>query len=94
MDFILTLNRENGAWDTLKVSPKNRNGTRDHGLCQLNSAYHSAFINSPEFKDFKKQIDYCWGLYAGYKAKGIIGKRFYGYNVRLNDRDKFYYSTI
>lgn len=94
MDFILTLNRENGAWDETKISTPNKNGTRDYGICQVNSAYHLPFINSPDFKDWQKQIDYCWNLYAGFKAKGIIGKRFYGFNTRLKDRDKFFYSTI
>lgn len=81
-DFILTLNAENGLWNPARVSPPNSNGTRDWGFCQLNSQYHWDFITSDEFKDAKKQLEYCWNIY---KDKPY---RFYGHDVRLkHDKD-------
>lgn len=76
LDFIGTLEAENGLWRIDRVSKKNRNGTQDFGLCQLNSRYHSNFIKSPDFKDYKKQINYCWKVYQARPTA------FYGYFKR------------
>ena len=61
----------------------------DHGLTQLNSDYHMAFIQSENFKDPYKQLDYGIKLYQDYKKRGIIGKRFYGYNYRARIRSRY-----
>jgi hypothetical protein len=56
----------------------------------LNSAYHSHFIQSEEFKDSYKQIDYCLGvLDDATKKKRPIGKVWYGYASRGKHINKF-----
>lgn len=82
-DFVLTLKKECGEVSpTCKSYKIGANGHWDYGLCQLNYQWHQPFIDSEDFKDPYKQIDYCWKIYEGYKKRGIIGKRFYAYNVR------------
>lgn len=83
-NFILTLNAENGGWNK-DAKPKNRNGTTDNGLCQLNSQYHSKFIKSDDFKDPHKQMDYCIGVRKDAKKKKVMP--WYAYAVR-HKRDK------
>lgn len=63
-----------------RISPRNKNGTRDKGLFQLNTQYHYKFINSREFIDPYNQITYGCSLWRQYKQKGILRKRWYGYN--------------
>lgn len=84
INFILTLEAENGLWRTNRVSGRNRNGTRDYGLCQLNSRYHWNFIRSPEFKDPEMQLRYCHQIYK--KRHGA----FYGHFQRLKHKNKFF----
>jgi len=55
MDFVKLIECENGTWD-----PKSVSTTHDHGLCQLNYAYNKNFINSADFSDPYKQLDYCY----------------------------------
>lgn len=81
--FLATLNQENGLWKIDRVSPKNKNGTRDYGFCQLNSTYHWNFINSDGFKDPKTQLEYCWNVYQKRPTA------FYGYYKRANSINKF-----
>lgn len=83
IDFLSTVNQENGLWTLDRVSPKNKNGTRDYGLCQLNSTYHWNFIQSDEFKDGRKQLEYC---YEVYKKRPTA---FYGYYKRKQSYNKF-----
>jgi hypothetical protein len=83
LDFILTLEAENGLWTLDRMSPKNKNGTRDYGLCQLNSQYHWNFIQSADFRDAEKQLQYCYEVFK--KRPGA----FYGYFKRLNHKAKF-----
>ncbi|HNG96770.1 MAG TPA: hypothetical protein PLW93_00695 [Candidatus Absconditabacterales bacterium] len=84
-NMILTFNAENGGRNKDKYSPKNKNGTRDYGLCQLNSAYHSKFIHSDDFTDPYKQMDYCIGVWNNAKDRGVMPR--YAYNKR-HKRDK------
>lgn len=81
-DFLFTLEAENGTFDETRVSGANSNGSRDHGLCQLNSTYHWDYIKSEDFKDWKKQVYYCWDVYQDAQSKGRLETTFYGYNVR------------
>ena len=60
MDFVKLIECENGVWDPKRISK-----TRDHWLCQLNYRYNKSFINSSDFSDPYKQLDYC---YEKYKA--------------------------
>ena len=55
MDFVKLIECENGRWDPKRVSK-----THDHGLCQLNYKYNKNFINSSDFSDPYKQLDYCY----------------------------------
>jgi hypothetical protein len=87
LDFISTLEAENGLFSIDRVSKPNRNGTKDYGLCQLNSRYHSNFIKSADFKDYKKQIDYCWKVYQKRPTA------FYGYYKREKVKSRFYLTT-
>jgi hypothetical protein len=83
LDFIATVNQENGIWKIDRISPKNKNGTRDHGFCQLNSAYHWSFISSDGFKDPRTQLEYCWKVYQQRPTA------FYGYYLRKSSYNKF-----
>ena len=58
IDFVKLIECENGTWDPNKVSK-----TNDHWLCQLHYSYNKDFINSPDFKDPYKQLDYCYEKY-------------------------------
>ena len=58
IDFVKLIECENGRWDPKRVSK-----THDHGLCQLHYSYNKKFIDSPEFKDPYKQLDYCYEKY-------------------------------
>jgi len=58
MDFVKLIECENGRWDPKRVSK-----THDHGLCQLNYKYNKNFINSSDFSNPYKQLDYCYEKY-------------------------------
>ena len=58
IDFVKLIECENGAWNPKKISK-----TQDHGLCQLNYKYNKKFINSADFSDPYKQLDYCYEKY-------------------------------
>lgn len=82
-DFVLTLEGENGLWTPDRRSMILwKNGHYDYWLCQLNTQWHAPFVNSPEFKDAYKQIDYCFGVWQDAFKKGRIKTTFYAYNVR------------
>ena len=55
IDFVKLIECENGRRDPTVVS-----STRDYWLCQLNYRYNKKFINSPDFADPYKQLDYCY----------------------------------
>lgn len=76
-DFLYTLRAENGTFDPDRRSDIiGANGYYDMGLCQLNYQWHSDFIDSPDFQDWKKQVEYCWQVFS--KRPGA----FYGYFKR------------
>ena len=58
IDFVKLIECENGTWDPNRISK-----TNDHWLCQLHYSYNKEFINSPDFKDPYKQLDYCYEKY-------------------------------
>lgn len=84
LDFISTLEAENGLWKIDRKSRPNSDGTRDYGLCQLNSAYHKSFIQSRDFKQTPLQIKYCLAIF---KQRPTA---FYGYYHRNEMKSKFY----
>lgn len=90
LDLLATWWAESG-FTPASVSKPNTNGTKDHGICQLNSAYHSQFINSPEFQDPYKQLDYCVGVYRdALNKKRALGSVWYGWAKK----DKYKNSLI
>ena len=58
IDFVKMIECENGRWDPKRVSE-----THDHWLCQLHYSYNSEFIDSVDFQDVYKQLDYCYEKY-------------------------------
>lgn len=86
LDWILTLEVENGLWDMYRKHPyANKNGTWDYA-CGLNSAYHMPMINKIKTKKVseKQILEYCYEIYN--KRHGA----FYGYYKRLKVKDRFY----
>jgi hypothetical protein len=76
-NWIMTIERESGFDNA--ISP-----TGDYGECQLNYKYHKAFINSPEFKDWRIRILYCAEVYSRDN-----GKSFSGFFVRNTVKNRF-----
>ena len=58
IDFVKLIECENGRWDPKRVSK-----THDHWLCQLHYKYNKKFIDSSDFNDPYKQLDYCYEKY-------------------------------
>ena len=58
IEFVKLIECENGRWDPKRVSK-----TNDRWLCQLNYKFNRKFINSPDFADPYKQLDYCYEKY-------------------------------
>ena len=58
IEFVKLIECENGRRDPFRIS-----ATNDHWICQLNYRYNKNFINSPDFKDVYKQIDFCYEKY-------------------------------
>lgn len=85
-DFVKLIECENGRRDPYRVSK-----TNDHWICQLNYKYNKAFINSDDFQDVYKQLDYCYEKYKvnpklrywpnrkikWQKCKDYVNDRFY-----------------
>ena len=58
IDFVKLIECENGRRDPYRIS-----ATNDHWICQLHYKYNKNFINSDDFHDVYKQIDYCYEKY-------------------------------
>ena len=58
IDFVKLIECENGRRDPYRVS-----STNDHWICQLHYSYNSDFIDSVDFQDVYKQLDYCYEKY-------------------------------
>jgi len=96
IDFVKLIECENGRWDPKRVSK-----THDFWLCQLNYKYNKKFINSPDFADPYKQLDYCYEKYKinpnlrywpkrkieGKKCSDYVSNRF-GILVTYNTKNK------
>lgn len=86
MDFVKLIECENGRRDPYRISK-----TNDHWLCQLHYKYNKKFIDSPDFQDPYKQLDYCYEKYKinpklwywprrkirGQKCTDYVNNRFY-----------------
>lgn len=58
IDFVKLIECENGRRDPYRIS-----ATNDHWICQLHYSYNSDFIDSVDFQDVYKQLDYCYEKY-------------------------------
>jgi len=83
LDFLSTLDAENGLWTHDKVGI-----TADVGFCQFAPQWHPDVVNDPRFKtDPYWQLDQCWKHYKE-------GTRFYGYDNREAHKDYFVLASI
>lgn len=84
-DMILTFLSEN---DNMGLRRPSNNkwvwGYHAYGICQLYYKYHKLFIDSPEFDDPYKQMDYCMWVWMDAKKRGILPTTFYAYSFRHN----------
>lgn len=90
IDFVLTLEAENWLWKWDRRSMIIwANWHWDYGLCQLNYQWHKPFIDSEEFKDPYKQLDYCNWVFQDWIKRWIIRTTFYWYNNRHKVKNNF-----
>lgn len=80
VDFILTIEAESRF--NPRAVGRNSNGTRDHGIAQINDYWHRDIVKDPRFADWKWQLEKGWELYKG-------GTKFYGFDVRHKVRNRF-----
>ena len=79
LDFLATVNQENGLWTPDRV---HMDGV-GHGFCGISYPWHKEVIEDTRFhNDPYWQLEQCWRLYSG-------GTRFYGFDVRHNSINKF-----
>jgi len=86
LDWITTLERENGLWDMYRLHPnQNRDGSWDYS-CGLNSYYHWPMIEKIIARTVseKEILEYCYEVYN--KRHGA----FYGYYKRHLATHLFY----
>ena len=89
-DMLYTFKQECGNVSTDCVSSfTGFDGNRAYGVCQLYYTFHKNFINSPDFKDWRKQADYCVDVWKKAKAKGPIGNTFHAYGARMQHAKYF-----
>lgn len=90
LDWILTLESENGIWDLYRKHPnRNKDGSYDYS-CGLNSYYHKDMISKIKAKTVNETeiLNYCYKVYNERKTA------FYGYKKRLSNISKFYLTQI
>ena len=89
LDFVKLIECENG-----NRNPNAKSNTNDYWICQLNYAYNKKFINSEDYKDVYKQLDYCYNKYTynpnlwywpNRKIKGKLCKDYVTDRFILND---------
>lgn len=80
VDFILTIEAESRF--NPRAVGRNSNGTRDHGIAQINDYWHRDIVKDPRFADWKWQLEKGWELYKS-------GTKFYGFDVRHKVRNRF-----
>lgn len=89
-ELVRTFTKENGAW----ITNRKWRSTPDHGLCQLNIKWHKKFINSEDFNDPHKQLDYCLDVRIDAKNKKTMPRYWhkkydYMYNAKqMYNRNK------
>lgn len=89
LDWILTLEAENGLWTMYRKHPnQNKDGSWDYS-CGLNSYYHKDMIKRIVNKTAseKEILEYCYSVY------NKRHRAFYGYKKRLQYKSRFYLVT-
>lgn len=93
LDMVLTFDYENGLWTTDRVSKwVSKAWYRDYGICQLNYQWHKKFIESEDFKDPYKQLDYCYKVWQDAYTRWWVAKiksTFYWYYHKEEVRKNF-----
>ena len=85
LNFIATLDAENGLWKPDRQSNVWNNGVREpsYGFCMIHRSYHPKIANDPRFfSDPYWQLDTCWRLYSE-------GTKMYGYDNRWKHKTFF-----
>lgn len=92
-DMILTFLSENdNMWIDRPSNFTWFNWQRAYWICQLYYTYHKDFIESEEFKDPYKQMDYCMWVWNNAKERWIIPTTFYAYAFRQNAMKKLVFN--
>lgn len=82
-DALLTFTWENTKWTIDRPSTHTWfDWNRAYWFCQLYMTYHRDFINSQEFRDPYKQLDYCIWVWKDAKKRGILSSTFQAYPWR------------
>lgn len=95
LDWILTLDAENGNWDMYRKHPnRNRDGSWDYA-CGLNSYYHKDMISKIKDKSVseKEILTYCYQTYTQRKTAFNGYKRRFdkvGFKGKLIPRKKIF----
>lgn len=85
LDAVLMVEGESGF--VLNAYNKNKNGTTDTGLFQLNNQFNGKFIRSKDFKDPYKQITYGCDKWRSVKHKPASKSPWYAYrNIASNPK--------
>lgn len=84
LDFVATLEAENGKWDMYRQSDVVNWGRREESywFCQMMKKYHPEVSDKRFWEDPYWQLDVCYSKYKN-------GTKFYGYNVRNRVKDRF-----
>lgn len=78
-DIIVSIVEQESGFNPKAVSPKNSNGSRDHGLMQLNDKYHKLKNPYDPMTNLRYGIKHFKGLLTG--AKGDVRKALSNYNA-------------
>lgn len=83
LEAVLMVEGESGF--VLNARNRNKNGSVDLGLFQLNSQFNGKFIHSPQFKDPYAQIKYGCSKWKSTKHLGARKSPWYAYrNIGTN----------
>lgn len=84
LDFVATLEAENGRRDPHRQSDVVTNGKREesYGFCQMMRVYHAEVNDKRFWSDPYRQLDQCYRKYKW-------GTTFYWYRVRNKVKDRF-----
>lgn len=85
-ELVRTFTKENGSWDTTRKW----RSTPDHWLCQLNIRRHKKFINSEDFNNPHKQLDYCLEVWIDAKKKWVMPRYWHKVYDKMYNSKQMY----